>query len=122
MNGKKRTARIRRLEQSLVDLSIQWTGLTSDQAIDQASVAGKLHQPVVKSRAPKPDPIKPMSELSTFQLVRKLLTNGSFQYHSGSEFVASIKDDKNRYAEYVSFVFVREGLNWRLKKVNLPIV
>lgn len=118
-NGKNPTS-----QQSLVDLSIQWTGLTSDQAIDQAISTEGFSISLCGSRAErrKPDPIKPMSELSTFQLVRKLLTNGSFQYHSGSEFVASIKDDKNRYAEYFSFVFVREGLNWRLKKVNLPIV
>jgi hypothetical protein len=110
-------------EQSLVDLSIQWAAFPSDLAIDQAISTEGFYislSGATKERR-RPDPIRPPSELSSYQMIRKLTTCCSFEYQSYSKFVVRVKDDKNRYAEYFSFVFTREGLNWRMTSVVLPL-
>ena len=108
---------------TLVDLSIQWSALQSEAAIDQAiSTEGfyvSLWGP--KADVRKPDPIRPLPEQSSYELIKRLIAYSSFHYSSGSSFVVQIKDDKNRYVGYVSFIFTREGLQWRLSNVILPL-
>jgi hypothetical protein len=108
---------------SLVDLAISWSALPSDKAIDEAiSTEGfyiVLSGPGADRR--KADPIKAPTEMSTYQMIKKLIADASFQYQSVSKFVVSLKDEKGRYVGYFSFVFMRQGINWRLTNVILPV-
>ena len=60
--------------------------------------------------------------MSQYQMVQKMIDKASFSYNSLSKFIVSVRDAKGRYSEYFSFVFTREGLNWRLTNVILPVV
>ncbi len=110
-------------QQSLVDLSIQWAALPSRESIDQAiSTEGfyiSLSGP--RSERRKPDPIKAPPEFSSVDLAGKLIAQASFSYQSPSRFEVRAKDEKNRYVEYFTFVFTREGIGWRLTNVILPL-
>jgi hypothetical protein len=108
---------------SLVDLSIQWTALQSDAAIDEAISTEGFYVSLWGRKADirKPDPIRPLPEQSSYELIKRLLAYSSFHYSSGSRFVVQVKDDKNRYVGYLTFVFTREGLHWRLSNVILPL-
>ena len=72
---------------------------------------GIFHQPVrVKSRAPKTGSDKADVGTEHFSTGQEAAHQWQFQYHSGSEFVASIKDDKNRYAEYFFICLCARGI------------
>ncbi|MCG6537807.1 MAG: DUF2939 domain-containing protein [Syntrophales bacterium LBB04] len=109
-------------DQSLVDLSILWSELSTDNEIDRAISTEGFYVALSGAVGTKPDAVKPAPEMSTYQMVRNMIDNASFSYKSLSKFVVSVRDDKGRYAEYFSFVFTREGLNWRLTNVILPVI
>ena len=109
-------------DQSLVDLSILWSALSTDNEIDRAISTEGFYITLSGAARAKPDPIKPPPEMSHYQMARKTIENASFSYQSLSKFVVSVRDEKGRYSEYFSFVFTREGLNWRLTNVSLPVV
>ena len=109
-------------DQSLVDLSILWSALSTDNEIDRAISTEGFYVTLSGTERMKPDPVKPAPEMSQYQMVRKMIDNASFSYKSLSKFVVSVRDEKGRYSEYFSFVFTREGLNWRLTNVILPVI
>jgi hypothetical protein len=109
-------------DQSLVDLSILWSALSTDNEIDRAISTEGFYIALSGVARTKPDPIKPPPEMSHYQMARKTIENANFSYQSSSKFVVSVRDEKGRYSEYFSFVFAREGLNWRLTNVILPVV
>ena len=106
---------------SLVDLSMSWATLSSDQDIDRAISTEGFYVAFAKSITKAPTPMKPAQETGIIQEVQKLVEGASFQYRSASQFVVSIKDEYGLYAEYFSFVFKRDGLNWQLSSVILPV-
>ncbi len=110
-------------QQSLMDIALQWAALTSDQAIDQSiSTEGfyvSLWGP--RSERKRPDPIRPLEELSSYDLIKKLISTAVFQYETQSNFLVQVKDDKNRYVGYCTYVLTRKGLNWHLTKIVLPL-
>lgn len=110
-------------EPSLADLAIIWSSLSSDQEIEKAVSTAGLYIALSGSGAErkKPDPIKPTPEMSSYQMVKRLIADSSFQYGSLSKFVVSAKDGRNRYVQYFSFVFTREGVHWRLTNVIIPV-
>jgi hypothetical protein len=109
-------------DQSLVDLSILWSAISADNEIDRAISTEGFYVTFSGAERMKPDPVKPPPEMSTYQMVQKTIENASFNYQSSSKFVVSVRDEKGRYSEYFSFVFTREGFNWRLTNVILPVV
>ncbi|MDQ5985442.1 MAG: hypothetical protein CSYNP_01152 [Syntrophus sp. SKADARSKE-3] len=110
-------------DQSLVDLSIAWSAITTDVEIDRSiSTEGfyvNLSGMGLDNR--KPDRIKPMQEVNTIELVKKLFDDASFNYQSFSKFTVNVKDKKGRYVEYFLFTFDRDGLTWKLTNVRLPM-
>ncbi len=118
-------------DQTLVDLSILWSAIPTDNEVDRAiSTDNEVDRAIstegfyVALSGPatnKPGSLKPV-EMNLYQMVRKLIDKSSFNYHSLSKFVVSVRDEKGRYSEYFSFVFTREGLNWRLTNVILPVI
>jgi len=109
-------------DQSLVDLSIMWSAIPTDSEVDKAISTEWFYVAFEGTARTKADPIKPPPEISTYQMVQKMIDKASFSYSSLSKFVVSVRDPKGRYSEYFSFVFTREGLNWRLTNVILPVV
>lgn len=109
-------------DQSLVDLSILWSALSTDNEVDRAISTEGFYVAFSGTARMKPDPVKPPPEISQYQMVRKMIDKASFNYQSLSKFVVSVRDEKGRYSEYFSFVFTREGFNWRLTNVILPVV
>ena len=109
-------------DQSLVDLSILWSALSTDTEINRAISTEGFYVALSGTERMKPDPVKPPPEMSQYQMVRKMIDNASFSYKTLSKFVVSARDEKGRYSEYFSFVFTREGLNWRLTNVILPVI
>jgi hypothetical protein len=109
-------------DQSLVDLSILWSAISADNEIDRAISTEGFYVTLSGTERMKPDPVKPPPEMSLYQMARKTIENASFKYQSSSKFVVSVRDEKGRYSEYFSFVFTREGFNWRLTNVNLPVI
>jgi hypothetical protein len=109
-------------DQSLVDLSILWSAISTDHEIDRAISTEGFYVALSGAASTKPDPVKPAPEMGTYQMVRKMTDNASFSYKSLSKFVVSVRDEKGRYSEYFSLVFTREGLNWQLTNVILPVV
>ncbi len=110
-------------EQSLVDLSIVWSALSTDPAIDLGiSTEGfyiSLAGPGADRR--KPDPIKPAVEMDTYAMIKNLIADSSFEYRSFSQFAVNTKDKKGRYVGYLEFIFTREGMQWRLTNVLIPV-
>ena len=109
-------------DQSLVDLSILWSAIPTDQEVDRAISTEGFYVAFSGTARMKPDPIKPAPEISTYQMVQKIIDKASFNYQSLSKFVVSVRDEKGRYSEYFSFVLTREGLSWRLTNVILPVI
>lgn len=109
-------------DQSLVDLSILWSALSTDNEIDRAISTEGFYVTLAGTERMKPDPVKPPPEMSQYQMVQKMIDKASFSYNSLSKFIVSVRDAKGRYSEYFSFVFTREGLNWRLTNVILPVI
>jgi hypothetical protein len=109
--------------QSLVDLSILWAALGTDQDIDRALSTEGFYIALSGSGTDRTrvGAMTP-SEIGTYQMVQRLFAGVSFKYHSHSRFTVSVKDAKGRYMEYFSFVFARDGLNWKLTNVILPMV
>ena len=120
----KTLSRSKEKEMSLVDVSISWSALTSDQQIDQAISTEGFYITLSGAGADRkqPDPIRPSSEVDSLQMIKKLIAESSFKYQSFSKFVVSAKDEKGRYVGYCTFVFIREGLQWRLANVVLPVI
>jgi len=110
-------------EPALVDLSIIWAGLPSDQEIDKAISTEGFYMMLSGAGTDRgqPRPMKAQQELSPYQMIKSLIADSSFRYESISQFVVSTKDEKGRYIGYCSFVFLREGLQWRLANVILPV-
>jgi len=110
-------------DQSLTDLSISWSALSNDTEIDRAISTEGFYITLsgLGSDRTKSDPIKPPPEMDTVELVKKLFSDASFQYQSMSKFTVNVKDKKGRYVEYFLFVFTRDGLNWKLTNVRLPL-
>lgn len=106
---------------SLVDLSIAWSALSMDQDIDRAISTEGFYTTLYGLNSRKSEPQKTMPKLSPYQFVGKLLADASFEYRSLSKFVISFRDEKGRYVGYFSFVFEREGLNWKLTNILLPV-
>jgi hypothetical protein len=109
-------------DRSLVDLSILWSAIPTDNEVDRAISTEGFYVALSGAESTKHDLVKPASEMSLYDMVRKLIDKSSFHYQSFSKFVVSVRDEKGRYSEYFSFVFTREGLNWRLTNVILPVV
>lgn len=110
-------------DQSLVDLSIAWSALSTDAEIDRTISTEGFYVSLsgLGLDRRKPDLIKPPPEQDTIELVKKLFSDASFQYQSFSKFTINVKDKKGRYVEYFLFVFSRDGLNWKLTNVRLPL-
>jgi hypothetical protein len=110
-------------EQDLADLSIQWAALSSDQAIDQAISTEGFYVILARGGADgkKREPVRAPKEISAYEAIKKMMATGSFHYRNISRFEVNIKDEKGRYVEYFSFIFARDGLNWRLTNVMLPL-
>lgn len=106
---------------SLVDLSVIWSALASDQEIDRAVSTEGFYVAFTKSNTNAPAPMKQAPATGLIQNVQKLIEGSSFQYRSASQFVVSVKDEDGLYSEYFSFVFKRDGLNWQLANVILPM-
>ena len=106
---------------SLVDLSLAWSSLSSDQEIDRAISTEGFYIAFSRSNTKTSMPMKPGPETSVMQEVQKLIERASFQYRSVSQFVVSVKDEDGLYAEYFSFIFKRDGLTWHLSNVILPV-
>jgi hypothetical protein len=110
-------------EVTLVDLSIMWSALATDGEVDRAiSTEGFYVALSTGAATGKPNPIKPAQDLSLYQMVRHLIDKSSFQYQSLSKFIVNVRDEKGRYSEYFTYVFTRDGFNWRLTNVILPVV
>lgn len=107
---------------SLVDLSILWSAIPTDNEVDRAISTEGFYVALSGAARMKPDPVKPPPEISEYQMVRRMIDKASFHYQSLSKFVVNVRDEKGRYSEYFSFVFTREGLNWRLTNVILPVI
>jgi hypothetical protein len=108
-------------DQTLVDLSILWSAIPTDNEVDRAISTEGFYVALSGPATNKPGSLKPV-EMNLYQMVRKLIDKSSFNYQSLSKFVVSVRDEKGRYSEYFSFVFTREGLNWRLTNVILPVI
>lgn len=109
-------------DRSLVDLSILWSAIPTDNEVDRAVSTEGFYVALSGAASTKSGPVKAAPEISLYQMVRKLIDKASFHYQSLSKFVVNVRDDKGRYSEYFSFVFTREGLNWRLTNVILPVI
>ncbi|MFA5179778.1 MAG: DUF2939 domain-containing protein [Syntrophales bacterium] len=109
-------------DQTLVDLSILWSAIPTDNEVDRAISTEGFYVALSGNVNTKHDPVKSAPEMSMYQMVRKLIDKASFQYQSLSKFVVNVRDEKGRYSEYFSFIFTREGLNWRLTNVILPVI
>lgn len=109
-------------DQTLVDLSILWSAIPNDNDIDRAISTEGFYVALSGTGRTKADPIRPIPEISTYEMVLKMVDKSNFDYQTLSKFVVSVRDDKGRYSEYFSFVFTRDGLNWRLTNVILPVV
>jgi hypothetical protein len=108
-------------DQTLVDLSILWSAIPTDNEVDRAISTEGFYVALSGPASNKPDSLKPAA-MSRYQMVRKLIDKSSFNYRSLSKFVVNVQDEKGRYSEYFSFVFTREGLSWRLTNVILPVI
>jgi len=110
-------------ELNLVDLSIKWSALSSDPAIDQAISTEGFYVFLTRhgDDRKKIAPGRTQKEISAYEMMQEIMGGGSFHYRSISQFEVNVKDGKGRYVEYFSFIFTRDGLNWRLTNVVLPL-